>query len=411
MSAYPAWTPAPRPGIVPLHPYGFGTTLGRSFTALRHNPAVLLGFALAVQAAAYVLLVVVVGAVAFASFSRLDTVRFGSDAFADVLAGSIALTAIATFVLGLAAGALGVIVQAVVVTEVSWAVVAERRSLGELWRQVRPSAWRLLGYAFLLAAAAVVAIVVVAAVLFGLGTLVLPLAIVSGILTVLAAVPLTLWLNTKLLLVPAVIILEGSGIRAAIARSWRLTRGRFWPTLGVIVTISFAFGLLAQVVGVPLQLVALATDTVTNPTGDAEAGSIVAVLVGGVLTQVVTLLIQCVALIVQSTATALVYVDCRMRAEGLDLDLAVYVERRDAGLPDLADPYRVHVGRARPAPPVPVGPPPGYAAPAVVPPPPYRPPAAAPTFPVSPAPAPAAPAPPLAAPGRTDWTPPGAGAP
>ena len=46
MTAYPAWTPASRAGIVPLHPYGFGTILGRSFVALRHNPRVLLGFAL-----------------------------------------------------------------------------------------------------------------------------------------------------------------------------------------------------------------------------------------------------------------------------------------------------------------------------------------------------------------------------
>src|SRR3546814_8480057 len=53
VTAYPAWTPAPRPGIVPLHPFGFGTTLGRSFTALRQNPGVLLGFALGVQTLAF----------------------------------------------------------------------------------------------------------------------------------------------------------------------------------------------------------------------------------------------------------------------------------------------------------------------------------------------------------------------
>ena len=46
MTAYPAWTPASRPGIIPLHPLTFGTILGRSFAALRQNPRVLLGFAL-----------------------------------------------------------------------------------------------------------------------------------------------------------------------------------------------------------------------------------------------------------------------------------------------------------------------------------------------------------------------------
>ena len=44
MTSYPQWTPASRPGIIPLHPLTFGTILGRSFAALRHNPKVLLGF-------------------------------------------------------------------------------------------------------------------------------------------------------------------------------------------------------------------------------------------------------------------------------------------------------------------------------------------------------------------------------
>src|SRR3546814_5228816 len=69
-------------------------------------------------------------------------------------------------------------------------------------------------------------------------------------------------------------------------------------------------------------------------------------LVTVVITQIVTIVIQCIALIVQSTATALIYVDSRMRHEGLDLDLLSYVERRDAGAQDLPDPYRVHIGRS-----------------------------------------------------------------
>ena len=34
MTAYPAWTPASRQGIIPLHPLSFGNILGRSFCAL-----------------------------------------------------------------------------------------------------------------------------------------------------------------------------------------------------------------------------------------------------------------------------------------------------------------------------------------------------------------------------------------
>ena len=150
MTAYPAWTPASRPGIIPLRPLTFGTILGRSFAALRQNPRVLLGFALCVQTAAYLIVLLGVGAVALASFTRLDTLREGTDEFDAVMAGSIALTSITAVVLGLAAGALGVIVQGVVVSEVAHAAVAEKLTLRALWQRVKPVAWRLVGYSLLL---------------------------------------------------------------------------------------------------------------------------------------------------------------------------------------------------------------------------------------------------------------------
>ncbi len=161
--------PASRPGIIPLRPLTFGTILGRSFAALRQNPRVLLGFALCVQTAAYILVLLGVGAVALASFTRLDTLREGTDEFNAVLAGSVAVTAIAAFVLGLASAALGVIVQGIVVTEVAHAAVAEKLTLRALWQQLKPVVWRLIGYSFLLTLAVLVVIAVVAAGVIAVG--------------------------------------------------------------------------------------------------------------------------------------------------------------------------------------------------------------------------------------------------
>lgn len=346
MSAYPAWRPAPTAGIVPLHPYGFGTILGRSFQALRQNPGVLLGFALCVQAIAYIVVIGVIGVVAFASFVRLETLTPGTEEWDAVMAGSIAITAVVGIVLSLASGALGVIVQGIVVSEVALAVVAEKPTLGTLWRRVRPAAWRLIGYSFAVLFAILLLVGVVGGALVALGFAVLPLAIVLGILVILGSIPLWAWLSTKLVLVPSVLILEGGSIPNAITRSWRLTRRRFWSTFGVIVIVSMTFGVLAQVVGIPLQFAAMALGTVVSPTGDPEVGAIVGIVVTAILTQVLQILVQCVALIVQSTASALIYVDCRMRHEGLDHDLQEYVERRDAGQTGLPDPYRAHIGRA-----------------------------------------------------------------
>ena len=363
MTAYPAWTPASRPGIIPLHPLTFGTVLARSFAALRHNPRVLLGFALGVQMAAYLVVLLGVGGATFFAFSRLDTLQEGTDDFEAVMAGSIAITAIAGIVLGLAAAGFGVLVQGVVVTEVAHAVLAEKLTLRSLWQQVKPVAWRLIGYAFLLTLVYIVAIALVAAAIFAIGVAALPVAIGLTIVVILASIPLLLWLSTKLLLVPSTIILENATIRAAIVRSWTLIRGRFWPALGVVVLIAVVFSGIAQVISIPFTFLSSGLTTIIAPTGDPQPGAIIAVIVSFVLVQAVTLLVQSVGVVVQSTAAALIYIDCRMRREGLDLDLLGYVERRDAGAGDLADPCRENIGRAIvPRPPAYAGP--AYAGPA-----------------------------------------------
>ena len=254
MTAYPAWTPASRPGIIPLHPLSFGTILGRSFAALRQNPKVLLGFALIVQTAVYLVLIVGIGGIAFASFIRLDTLRPGSEDYETVLAGSVLITVLAGFVLGLAATALSVIVQAVVVAEVAHSVLAERLTLRALWQRVKPVAWRLIGYTFLLTLGLLVLFGVVGAAIFGLAVSVPAAAIVLTILVVLASIPLVLWLSTKLALVPSVLVLEHATIRGAVVRSWTLLRGRFWPALGVLVVIAVIMNVLAQVVSVPFSI-------------------------------------------------------------------------------------------------------------------------------------------------------------
>ncbi|WP_106816016.1 glycerophosphoryl diester phosphodiesterase membrane domain-containing protein [Microbacterium timonense] len=346
MTAYPAWTPASRPGIIPLHPLTFGTILGRSFAALRQNPRVLLGFALVVQTLAYVALLAGVLAVMWASFSRLDTLTYGTEEYDTVMAGSIGLTAVAGIVLSLAAGALSVIVQGIVVVEVTHAAVAEKLTLGALWRQVKPIAWRLIGYSLLLILAVVALLAVVVVAVVGIAMVAPPAAIALTIVVILAAIPLTWWLMIKLLLVPAAIIIEHATILQALSRSWTLTRRRFWPALGIILLISVIFAVVAQVVSIPMTFLSLGLTTVIAPTGAPEPTAIIGFLATAVLTQVLTLLLQSVAVVVQSTATALIYIDCRMRHEGLDLDLLAYVERRDAGARGLPDPYRQHVGRA-----------------------------------------------------------------
>ncbi|MGC5169283.1 hypothetical protein ACLQ2Q_01385 [Microbacterium sp. DT81.1] len=403
MTAYPAWTPASRPGIIPLHPLSFGTILGRSFSALRQNPRVLLGFALVVQTVVYIVLILAVAGIAFASFIRLDTLRPGSEDYETVMAGSVLITGLSGFVLGLTATALSVIVQAVVVAEVAHAVLAERLTLRALWQRVKPVAWRLIGYTLLLTLGLLVLFALVGAAIFALAFSVPAIAIGLTIVVVLAAIPLTLWLSTKLALVPSVLVLEHTTIGGAVTRSWVLLRGRFWPALGVLVVIAVIMNVLAQIVGVPFSLLSSAVAAIIAPTGEPGPAAIAGIIFATALTQIVVLLVQSIAIVVQATAATLIYIDCRMRTEGLDLDLLSYIERRDAGATSLPDPYALNAGREvprapagahqypsrypYPIPPLPQPPEPAAAAPPAGPPPPI---------------------PPYAAPPATAWTAPGA---
>lgn len=419
-TAQPGWTPAPRAGIVPLHPLTFGTVLGRSFVALRQNPRVLLGFALGIQMVTYLVLLVAVGGIAFASFSRLATVPVSSPDYPDLFAGATAITVISSLVLGIASSALTVIVQGVVVADVAHGVVAEKLTLGALWRRIRPAFWRLFGYTLLASGAVLVAVAILAAAAFALGLLALAAGIIAAVLFVLAAIPLAFWLTTRLYLVTPVLVLEGSGVFAAIARSWRLTRGRFWRTLATWFVIQTGFQIITQIVVVPLNFFSGMFVGVLSPTGDPNVTAVVGTVGVSLFVQMVSLLVQSIALVVNATAACLVYVDARMRTEGLDLDLQSYVDQRQMGA-GVADPYRWHVGRTvapQPAawPPPPAPWPVGYPAPPAYgysPPPAYTPPGADASAPPTPDVPPVAgqpgKEPPAGPPAATDWAPPQAG--
>ena len=350
------WTPASRPGIIPLHPLGFGTILGRSFAALRHNPAVLLGFALGVQFVASFIVLLGTSAVGLLTFRRLETLQFASDDWLTIFLGSTVVTAAVGLLLGLVAGAFQVLVQGVVVSEVASAALAEKHTLRTLWVRVRPVAWRLIGYTTMVVVAVVLLLALVTTLLVLLGTVTPAVAIGLGIVVVLGSIPLTLWLSTKLLLVTSVLVMEHTTIRGAIVRSWQLTRTRFWPILGIVVIIAIIMGTITQLVSMPFSLLGSGLGAILSPTGDPDSGVLLTLLVTGLLTQAVTLLVSCVSVVVSSTAAAIIYIDCRMRHEGLDIDLLGYLEQRDgaayaaggAAAGPLTDPYIPHPERPHP---------------------------------------------------------------
>jgi len=349
------WTPAPKKGIIPLHPLTFGMLLGKAFAALRHNPKVLFGFAVVIQLVVVIVTAGVMGVVLFTTFSRLSTVSPSSPDFEAVFAGTIAINLIAGLAVGLASIAFTAMMQGVVAAEVGYAAIGVKASLRMLWRRMAPAFWRLAGFASL----SVIALfgifttgaVIVAAFVAGGAAAdveVIGVVVLVIVLFALACIPLSVWLTTKLLLVPSILVLEHARFREAFVRSWRLTRGRFWVAFGVTFLISAIMGLAMQVVSFPAAMLSSLLGSVVAPTGAMEPSAVVGFVLALVAPQVLTLVIQAITLVVQGTGAALIYLDCRMRYEGLDQTLIAYVERRDLGWTEeqQGDPFRVDPARA-----------------------------------------------------------------
>ena len=317
------WGAPVQRGIIPLRPLNLGEILDGAFKAVRANPTVMFGFAAVVVGLAVLLGSFIQWGVAGTLSGSVNSLASevdptGQAGLADSLGGSLAqlvsfpLLAVATTVL---TGAL--------IVSVSRSVIGTRITVGELWSQH----WkRVLFLAFvfspvqgLIIAAAWTALVVPVVLLGTNGRA--GSALLLGGLGILGLVAATIWFQTRTLLMPATIVLEGTTIRAAIARGWTLTRGSFWRLFGIYLLTALIAGVVAQVVTVPATGIALWLEGPNYlTTGTGIAITAVGTAVGSTFTVVFT-----------AAVIALLYIDVRMRREGLDIELARAAETAAAG--------------------------------------------------------------------------------
>jgi len=339
-SGAPGWTPPPRPGLIPLRPLTLGDILGGSFRVLRRNPRATFGVSLVLQAIVTVVTIVVVGLVTWSVLSRVD---FSTAEDAETIANGapflIGLSALVPVALSVVVGAL---LQGIVVLEVSRAALGEKQNAGQLFRRFRGRIGALIGWSAIVTGAVLVAVGILVGliVLFvaTLGTAGIVLAVLLGLLGLAGGAVLYFWLGTKLSLVPSAIVLERLGIRAAVRRSWALTRGFFWRTLGIELLVAVILNVATQIASVPLSFLSPLITGLIDPNGQ-NGPTVIAITIGiGVLGLALTLVVGSIVAVVQAAATALIYIDLRIRTEGLDLELARFVEARQAG-EELPDPF------------------------------------------------------------------------
>jgi membrane-anchored glycerophosphoryl diester phosphodiesterase (GDPDase) len=278
------------------------------------------------------------------TFSRLET---ATEADADaILSGSVGgflLLMLVPIALSIVASAF---LQGVMVVDVASGTVGDRLGFGALWKRAAKRIWPLIGWTLLVGAALLAAfallvlIVLLAASISPVG---LAVGIVVAVLLGLGLLVLGFWVGVKLALVPSVIVLEHTGIRTAVARSWRLTDGFYWRTFGVLLLVGVILNVAAQVVVQPVSLIGTILALLVDPTGAGTEAALTITVITTVITLVLSILIGAITAVVQAALVAVIYIDLRMRREGLDLELQRFVELREAGHP-VGDPYAAPSG-------------------------------------------------------------------
>ncbi|ADG75223.1 conserved hypothetical protein [Cellulomonas flavigena DSM 20109] len=310
----PPWqAPAAQPGIIPLRPLGLGEILDGAVRAVRANPAVMFGLsavvvtvAVALQTAVSLYVTSLLGA-ALGDVSLEDGTsptdaavisEFMSAGGGQALTGPL-LVPVTSVLTGL------------LIVSVSRSVLGQRVAVREVWRTRR--VWLLVGFGLLQVLAAALALglwVGIIALLAGTGTSAawtVAVAVVSGLALIAASV----WVTARTLLVPPALMLEGKRFWPTVARAWRLTRGSFWRLLGIYLLANLLVYVLMYLFLFPASMGAALASFATGSDDLTVLVSAIGQVVG--MTLSTTFL---------AAVVALLYVDVRMRREGLDLELA-----------------------------------------------------------------------------------------
>jgi hypothetical protein len=288
----PMWgpPPAPKPGCVPLRPLGLGDILDGSFKAIRRNPRVMLGLS-ALIAVAQALIVAAFSLFAFAALGNIKVADAG-DATASTSLGPLVGTESVQLAGIVASTLLGSILTGMLTIAITQDVLGVSLTIGQVWERVRGRIWPLLGIA------------VLTTILEFVGLL---LCIAPGV---------WLW-GIWSVAVPALMV-EKTTIRGALRRSKQLVGGTFWRVWGIRALGALIATFIGGFLVVPFEIVGLLVD---NDVFSADAGSNHVPVLFLVLTAVGSALSATFTAPIRAGIDALLYVDLRMRKEGLDIAL------------------------------------------------------------------------------------------
>ncbi|WP_353354831.1 hypothetical protein [Intrasporangium sp. DVR] len=304
-----------RPGVIPLRPLSMGEIWSGVFATIRGNPAATLGLALLTTTLALVPATALALWVAGQDLSLAEI--FAADPIGDPSAASDAyLTAtLASSIPTLAMWVVALLLPLFMALVIGHAIQGRKVTLAQTWQQTRGRILAAIGTTLLILLMLVGLVVAVAIVVAGLWS--------SGggqatfavtLLVLLLAVAAAVYLWVKISFAVSIVVLETAGPWRAIRRSWQLARGGpAWRIFGIRLLTTIVAWIAGSIIATPIALFQLLAP------GDADGSSLAWVLP---VTQAVSVLVQGILITpFVSGVDSLLYVDQRIRREGLDVQL------------------------------------------------------------------------------------------
>jgi len=343
-SPYGQWTPpAPKPGIIPLRPLGVGEILDGAFTAVRRDPKAMLGLSAIIVTPAAIITEI---ASYFLSRNEVAVPRPADGRYTTaewhqlfrnfyehslpVLGISMVVSLVTQVLL---AGMLTVII--------GHGVLGRQVSIGNAWQMTRTRLSALTGSLLLafsldflliwvggIAVSAVLGAILIAAHVAPLGVLIIVVGVITA--SVFAVLVYVRWAVAA----PG-IMLEGLGPRASLGRSWHMTRRSWWRVFGILLLGELIAFVAALVLSVPFDVIRELVGAGGSGGGlsafsTPASGSVV----GAFITAIGGIVAASVTRPVLAGIVVLLYVDLRMRREGLDIALQSATSQQDSGSSD-----------------------------------------------------------------------------
>ncbi|MFI5533555.1 hypothetical protein ACIA8O_33970 [Kitasatospora sp. NPDC051853] len=303
----PGWgqPQSPKPGVIPLRPLSVGELLDGAFTTVRRYWRSTVGLSLGVAVAEQAL----TAGAQWWGYEQPDAI-------------GPAILSVAGYLFAML---LGIIASGLLTMVVSKAILGQRATLGTAWAAARPQLLKLFGLTVVTSLIMTGIGVVAVAPVFLLGISGADDALIAlAVLPLLAGLGVMVWVMVQLSMAAPALMLEKQGVFTALSRSRRLVKGAWWRTFGVTLLGQFIAGLIAAVFVLPFTVIGMAALGDDALTPDSEFG-----LIGTsyppsliLLLSVGAILASCVTIPLVAAINVLLYVDRRIRREGLDIELA-----------------------------------------------------------------------------------------